>query len=103
MRNNITSGPSIIFHRYDEKNKTCIRGHEDKVAQSIKGFDANVLYLYALRQPTQNDFTVIRRAEIDFKAERQSLYTVQNRQWLSWVAHTKISIYRHSTRVGKRP
>lgn len=31
MRNNITGGSSIIFHRYHEQNKTCKRENEDKV------------------------------------------------------------------------
>ncbi|BFZ06709.1 hypothetical protein BsWGS_09748 [Bradybaena similaris] len=89
MRNNITGGPSIIFHRYHEKNKTCIRGNKTKTVQSIKGFDANALYLYALMKPMPTDFAIIRKAENDFKAEWQSFYNVQNRQWLSWVAHSK--------------
>ncbi|BFZ13860.1 hypothetical protein BsWGS_16899 [Bradybaena similaris] len=89
MRNNITGGPSIIFHRYHEKDVTFIRGNAAKVVKTILGFDANALYLSALMQPMPTDFPVIRRAGNDFRAERVSFYSVQNRQWLSWVSHTK--------------
>lgn len=49
--NNITGGPSIIFHRQHEAGETHVsKGppppHE--VVLSIKGYDANVLYLHAL-------------------------------------------------------
>lgn len=71
------------------ENKTCIRGSGDKVVQCIKGMDANGLYLYALMQHMPSDITTIRKAEKDFKVERQSLCTVHNRQWLSWVSHSK--------------
>ncbi|BFZ03070.1 hypothetical protein BsWGS_06109 [Bradybaena similaris] len=89
MRNNITGGPSIIFHRYHEKDRTYIRGNKAKMVKSIKGFDANALYLHALMKPMPTDFAVIRKAENEFRAERQSFYTVQNRQWLSWVEYSK--------------
>ena len=42
LKNNIRGGPSIIFDRYQEVNKTLIRGN--KLCKNIIGFDANALY-----------------------------------------------------------
>ena len=64
LKQNIVGGPSIVYHRYHEKDKTKIdRLHYDKsqsrwyynegdgkVVKSIVGFDANALYLYCLGQ-----------------------------------------------------
>lgn len=89
IRSNITGDPSIIFHMYHENNKTCIRGKEDKIVRCIKGFDANALFMNPLMQPMPSVFTVICQAEKELKVDRQSLYTVQYRQWLSWVPDSK--------------
>jgi hypothetical protein len=43
LKNNIRGRPSIIFHCYQEVNKTLIRGGE--LCKPIIGFDANALYL----------------------------------------------------------
>ena len=43
LKNNIRGGPSIIFNRHQEVDKTLIRG--GKLCKSIIGFDANALYL----------------------------------------------------------
>ena len=52
FKKNIVGGPSIIFHRYHEKDKTKIRereiidqGKEPKMCQKIVGYDANALSL----------------------------------------------------------
>ena len=49
LREHLVGGPSIIFERYHEKNGTEIRGGEKKV-ETLEGFDANALYLFALMQ-----------------------------------------------------
>jgi hypothetical protein len=48
LKRNIVGGPSIIFHRYHEVNKTCIRG--GKVCKNVLGYDANALYLWAISE-----------------------------------------------------
>ena len=59
LKNSITGGPSIVFHRYHEANETKIKrpiyengewkeGEEGKVVQNITGFDANALYLWCI-------------------------------------------------------
>ena len=42
-RDNLVGGPSIVFHHYQEKDKTRIRG--GKMCKRILGYDANALYL----------------------------------------------------------
>ena len=49
FRENLVGGPSIVFTRYHEAGKTQIRG--GKMCERIQGYDANALYLSALRQP----------------------------------------------------
>jgi hypothetical protein len=46
LKRNIVGGPSIIFHRYHEVDKTRIRG--GKVCKKVLGYDANALYLGAI-------------------------------------------------------
>ena len=48
LKNNIRGGPSIIFNRHQEVDKTCIRN--GKLCKNIIGFDANALYLWAIMQ-----------------------------------------------------
>jgi hypothetical protein len=48
LKNNIRGGPSIIFNRYQEVDKTYIRN--GKLCKNIIGFDANALYLWAIMQ-----------------------------------------------------
>ena len=49
IKDNVVGGPSIVFNRYQEKNKTHIRDGPN-ACKKIIGFDANVLYLWALMQ-----------------------------------------------------
>jgi hypothetical protein len=48
FRNNMVGGPSIIFNRYHEADKTKIRG--GKICKKVVGYDANALYLWAIAQ-----------------------------------------------------
>ena len=48
LRDNIAGGPSIIFHRYYEKDITLIKGKN--LCKKVIGYDANSLYLYCLGQ-----------------------------------------------------
>ena len=50
LRESITGGPSIIFHRYHEQLKTFIKNIKDNICKCVLGFDANALYLYCLGQ-----------------------------------------------------
>ncbi len=48
-KDSIVRGPSIIFNKYHEANKTRIR-NGDKFCKTIIGYDANELYLWAIAQ-----------------------------------------------------
>ena len=72
----MVGGPSIIFHRYHEKDKTKIRereitdqGKEPKMCQKIVGYDANALYLWAIMQNMPTGSFTRRREETNFKKE----------------------------------
>ncbi|GFN78397.1 hypothetical protein PoB_000490300 [Plakobranchus ocellatus] len=56
LRKQIVGDPSIIFHRYHEKGITKLRGESDKAVQSLVGYDANSLHLWAISQemPTEH-------------------------------------------------
>ena len=62
LQNNIVGGPSIVYHRYHEKdvstidrlqysdNKWSYNAGSGKIVNQIVGYDANALYLYCLQQ-----------------------------------------------------
>ena len=50
FKQNIVGGPSIIFNRYHETDKTFICNNLNKPCQKIIGYDANALYLWAIGQ-----------------------------------------------------
>jgi hypothetical protein len=71
-KNNIVGGPSIVFHRYHEKNKTFIRPAEytdPKPCQLIYGVDANALYLWSIMQKMPTGHFVRRKKEDGFKRQ----------------------------------
>jgi hypothetical protein len=56
-KDNNVGGPSIIFNRYHEKEKSSkrkeqmrARGKESKPCKNVVGYDANALYLWAIMQ-----------------------------------------------------
>ncbi|NBO67009.1 MAG: hypothetical protein EBU88_19555, partial [Acidobacteria bacterium] len=49
LKDSIVGGPSIIFNRFHEANKTYIR-QLNKLCKKIIGYDANALYLWAISQ-----------------------------------------------------
>ena len=67
-------GPSIVFCRYHEKDKTYIRGNPNKTCKKILGQDANALYLNCFRQAFPTGVFVDRKFENRFKAEPSIKY-----------------------------
>ncbi|XP_025085055.1 uncharacterized protein LOC112558684 isoform X2 [Pomacea canaliculata] len=107
LRDNITGGPSIIFHRHHEKSHTFIRNDLSKPVQSIEGFDANALYLWALCQNMPTEHPIIRKKENNFKGEKRDVYGQKCREWLEWVMFCKNIHIRHKfnskeKQLGKR-
>jgi hypothetical protein len=100
VREQIVGGPSIIFNRYQEKDKTHIRQHEykePKPCKGVVGFDANALYLWALTQPMPTGFYNRRKTENNFKLEQSFPMEQQAYEWLSWKQHSDNTdlIHRH--------
>ena len=97
---NIVGGPSIIFKRYHEKNKSFIRNNVEIPCKKVLGFDANALYLWALDQkmPVGN---FIRRKRINgFKPEKNEKY-VSMFYWMDWLNFTQKTEIQHFQNQGK--
>ena len=108
IKDNNTGGPSIIFHRYHEAEKTRIReterGQAVKLCQKIAGYDANALYLWAVMQNMPTGSYTRRLAENEFKPKGSIKMAIE---WLEWVAHKERIHIRHQLnnvekRVGDR-
>ena len=111
FKKNMVGGPSIIFHRYHEKDKTKIRekemtdqGKEPTTCQKIVGYDANALYLWAIMQNMPTGSFTRRREDTGFKRESTSKMATE---WLEWKAHEGGIHIRHQTnntekRIGER-
>ncbi|RUS83075.1 hypothetical protein EGW08_009161 [Elysia chlorotica] len=95
LRKQIVGGPSIIFHRYHEKGKSKLRGESGKPVESLVGYDANSLYLWAISQEMPTEHPVRRRESNDFKPEFVDKYGQMSREWLEWVGHEKNVTIRH--------
>ena len=69
FKGNIVGGPSIIFNRYHESNKTFIRNNPNKPCQKIIGYYANALYLWAIGHDFPAGYPLILRQENFFVHE----------------------------------
>ncbi|XP_076450026.1 uncharacterized protein LOC143286372 [Babylonia areolata] len=81
LRDIIVRGPSIIFHRYHEKDKTFTSHNTEKPVQLVHGYDANALYLWAIMLNMPTEHPTVGRCETGFKAERTDVYGQQAREW----------------------
>ena len=94
LRESMVGGPSIIFHRYHEKDQTRIRDGE-KLVDSLTGYDCNALYLSALMKPMPTEHPIRRHADNGFTAVRSDKFGYLAREWLEWTAHTHQIEIRH--------
>ncbi|XP_031574896.1 uncharacterized protein LOC116308572 [Actinia tenebrosa] len=111
FKKNMVGGPSIIFHRYHEKDKTKIRevevktkGVKAKTCQKIVGYDADALYLSAIMKDMPTGAFMRRREETGFKKESSVKMATE---WLEWEAETRGIHIRHQVndtekRIGAR-
>ena len=111
FKKNMVGGPSIIFHRYHEKDKTKIRevemtsqGKEAKSCKKIVGYDFNALYLWTIMQNMPTSAFTRRREETGFKKESSVKMATE---WLEWVASQRGIQIRHQVndtekRIGAR-
>ena len=106
MKDNNGGGPSIIFNRYHEKDKTFIRKAEmtrknlkPKPWKKVVGYDANALYLWAIMQDMQTE-QYTRRLESDrFKKQWSGKMAIE---WLEWQAYQQQIKIRHQYNTEKR-
>ena len=87
IKANLTGGPSIIFKRDAEVDRTHIKDDSDKICKAILGLDANALYLFtmSLDMPTG---AYIRRFAPDFKPVPRTKYENQF-HWLDYLMKTE--------------
>ena len=87
LKDNIVGGPSVIFHRFHEKEVTNIRQHDygerNHPCKTIVGNDANALYLWALIQDMPTGWYTRRREENTYRLEHANRYGRMAVEWLS--------------------
>ena len=112
VKDHVVGGPSLVFHRYHEKEVTKIRqndyGEGSRLCQSIVGFDANALYLWAIIQYMPVGWYRRRRAENNFRPESAQLHGQMAVEWLTREAARTGRDIRHQVngrekRIGKLP
>ena len=99
IKDNNVGGPSIIFHRYQEADKTRLReniyGAEAKLCKAVVGYDANALYLWCLMQDMPTGMYVVRKAEDEFKPHQPDVSGKMASEWMDWEAHTNHLHIKH--------
>jgi hypothetical protein len=76
LKENIVGGPSIVLHRYHERNVTTIRPaeYDDTIqCKKIIGFDANALYLWSIMENMPTGHFVRRKMETEFKRDSREI------------------------------
>ena len=105
IQKNLVGGPSIIFHRFHEKNSTRIREHkygaEAKTCQHILGVDANSLYLRCMSEAHCTGYYLVRRLENEFKAETRQRTSKVALEWLRHIEHAHSVRLRHAFNGGE--
>ena len=96
----IAGGPSIVFTRYAERDKTYINGGTEKV-KNIAGLDINGLYSWALSLDQPTGYATVRRAENGFKKNVRNRY-LKCFYWLEHVAHSENIQIQHAFNIGEK-
>ena len=106
----MVGGPSLVFHRYHEKEVTKIRqsdyGETARLCRSILGYDANALYLWSLTLNMPTGWHRRRREQNAFRPESAQLHGQMAVEWLTWEAARTGRALRHQVngrekRIGK--
>ena len=97
LRDNIGGGPSIIFHRYHERDVTLIKGKYP--CKKVIGYDANSLYLYCLGQLMPTGYYTLQEEKNNYKKETR--YSQESIQWLEYVMRTEGVSIRHAENGGE--
>ena len=110
FKENMVGGPAIIFHRHAEKGQTKIResqyGQAARPVQSVVGYDANALYLWALSQPMPVGlFTTWTPSSCGDELQPSKSWRAAD-EWLAWMARGltqfRTRLDRGEKRLGPR-
>jgi hypothetical protein len=88
-KNNIVGGPSIVLHRYHEKDKTFILPAEytdPKPCQLNYSVDPNALYLRSIMKKIPTGHFVRRKKEEGFTRQAPRRYACIAIDWFEWEA-----------------
>ena len=103
VKNNLVGGPTIVFHRYHEKGVTSIRrrqfGDDARPCQSVKGVDANALYLWCMMQDMPTGLP--RRTRADGSTDTLFGCSKAALGWLSYKAWKDGVAIRHALNGGE--
>ena len=105
FKENLVGGPSIVFHRYHEKDLSSLRAAdfpEPKICKSIIGFDANALYLYAIMQDMPTGHFVRYQMEDGFKPRVSQKFGYLAFEWLEFVARQEGITIKHMFNGGEK-
>ena len=106
VKDNIVGGPSIIMHRFHQKNHTKIRenlyGSEAKLCDQILGVDANALYLWCMMQEMPTGYMVRRSEENQFRPTLAQKFGRQAWTWLEYIAHETNLYIEHMFNKGEK-
>ena len=106
----MVGGPSIIFHRYHEKNKTKIRqvemeaaGRVPKPCRGVVGYNANALYLWSIMQEMPTGHYTRHWVKTGFRKEHKHT-SVEALEWLEWLKSSQGLQLQHeaTVAVGRR-
>ena len=99
LRAGIVGGPSIIFNRWQEKDKTKIRNNE--MCHHIEGYDCNSLYLWAMGLPQCTGIYCLREKSKKFQKHSKHdknfiLYSQKAINWLESIEKERNIKIRHA-------
>ena len=84
LKEAVVGGPSLVFTRYHEKDKTKIRDHkipDAKFCKNILGYDANALYLSTMAKDMPCGKELVRTFENSVEAARYLTQKIKNNEW----------------------
>ena len=93
-------GPTIVFHLYHERHKTFIRNNESKPCKKIVGYEANALYLWALKQDMPTGPFTIRKREDNFRLVKRDRY-LKAFYYLEWLKRKNNLNIEHYFNAGR--
>ena len=105
IKKNVCGGLRIVFHREHQANVTYIRhrefGDNAKLCKKILGYDANSLYLRALKRAMPTGHFIRYQSESDFKPSISHRTGLLAMQWLELVGPDKQVQIQHKYNGGE--